>query len=87
MHGKNNSECTLVSAAETPEAVEEDYSHPDKKKGKEGPKRPLGRPKESGPKQQAAQENQRSTLTLPKRPVGCPQEGDDAWLGHINTCN
>jgi hypothetical protein len=56
----------------TPEAVEQDYSHPDKKKRKEGPKRPLGRPKGSGPKQRAAQENQASTPTLLKRPVGRP---------------
>lgn len=74
--GENNLECTLVAAAETPEAVEQDYrdSHPEKKKRKEGPQRPLGRPKGSGPKQRAVQENKRSTLTLPKRPVGRPRK-------------
>lgn len=74
--GENNLECTLVAAAETPEAVEQDYrdSHPEKKKRKEGPQRPLGRPKGSGPKQRAVQENKRSTPTLPKRPVGRPRK-------------
>ena len=73
-HSENTPSVFVATMLEDSSELEEHEQHADKKKGK-GTRRPVGRLRGSGPKQQAAWESEANgTSTSPpnKRPVGCP---------------